>query len=90
MDGSLNIHGLTWSAWGATTATGAGTASINDCKPNCATGHMSNAPVKVTLTKPHRVCGRRVFGEASMTFSGRRHGTFPAQQTFRLLVDCGA
>jgi hypothetical protein len=51
---------------------------------------MSNAPVKVTLTKPHRVCGRRVFGEASMTFSGRRHGTFPAQQTFRLLVDCGA
>jgi hypothetical protein len=87
-DGSVDIRGLTWTAWGTTTASGTGTARVNDCTPNCANGHMSNEPVKVTLTKPHRVCGRRVFGEVSMTYSGRRPATFPAHQSFRLLVDC--
>lgn len=89
-DGSVTIRDLTWSVWGSTTASGTGTESINDCKPNCANGHMTDQLVKVTLTQPHRVCGRRVFGEVSLTAKGRHPGTFPAHQTFHPLVDCGA
>ncbi len=44
-DGGLIANGLTWTGWGAGFAAARGTASANDCTPNCAEGHFHTSPV---------------------------------------------
>lgn len=38
------LEGLRWSGWGAPTATGTGTLTINTCVPNCAQGRIRVLP----------------------------------------------
>lgn len=48
-DSSNIVTHLTWISWGPTTAVGRGTLGVNDCKPNCATGTVTQQPAIVDL-----------------------------------------
>ncbi|MGH3291703.1 MAG: hypothetical protein ACRDP7_07850, partial [Trebonia sp.] len=57
-DGTAGLQNLTWSHWGTAltaagsmgTATGTGEFWLNDCTPNCATGHHLTYPARVALS----------------------------------------
>lgn len=55
-DGTYFLSNMTWSTWTATTATGTGTALMDDCNPNCARGRIYRVPVQVTFSQPVKVC----------------------------------
>ena len=44
-DGSFSAQGLTWTGWGGSFAAARGTASVNDCTPDCADGHYHQRPI---------------------------------------------
>src|SRR5690242_2629326 len=52
-DANFVLTGLKWSHWRRTSAAGAGSAKINDCKPSCAQGHFHTYPVSVRLSSAH-------------------------------------
>lgn len=85
-DGGFRVVKLTWSAWTGTSATGAGTAKVNNCKPNCAGGKFESFPVKLTLGKPKTctaLAGKREFVRLTYSFPGKhpagakRNGSLP-------------
>jgi hypothetical protein len=55
-DGNAQLIKLHWSTWGGTTATGRGTAVLNDCTPTCVGGTFRRYPMRVSLSaiKPCR------------------------------------
>ena len=55
-DGTTALWNMTWTAWTATQASGAGTEKIDDCNPNCAAGTLHAVAVRVTLSNPVMVC----------------------------------
>ena len=67
-DGTLWVAKMTWSHWSGTRADGRGTAVSNDCKPNCAQGHLRQDPVLVTLSHPHHKCGRWFFNRVVLHY----------------------
>jgi hypothetical protein len=72
-DGNFSIDRLKWSSWGTRTAVGRGTAHLNDCTPNCVSGHFHTFPVAVRLSKVVQcVRGRREF--ARIEWSGKQTG----------------
>ena len=62
-DGSGYINKLTWSSWGGSQADGAGSQWVDDCTPDCATGHYTSSPVTLTLT------GRKPYGTGVAGYS---------------------
>lgn len=57
-DGSLYVRRIVWTGWGATSATGRGTASADNCSPNCAQGTYHSYPAVITVSDPrpwHRI-----------------------------------
>ena len=50
-DANAGWTGMSWSNWGATTATGHGILRQNDCKPNCVSGKFIDYRATVTLAK---------------------------------------
>jgi hypothetical protein len=52
-DGSLYMTGMHWSSWGRKTATGRGTAHLNDCIPFCAAGHFHKYAARIKLSSAH-------------------------------------
>ncbi|HUB43263.1 MAG TPA: hypothetical protein VMA72_30790 [Streptosporangiaceae bacterium] len=66
-DGTLYATGLTWSGWGAATATGHGTAEANNCQPDCAKGTLSAHPVTIVLSRPVRWHMDMVYSRASFS-----------------------
>jgi hypothetical protein len=76
-DGTNYLTGMAWSRWTARSATGSGTDEINDCKPDCASGHFHGYPTTVTLSKPKR-CKRvkrhRVFGRIVLQYPNAHPG----------------
>jgi eukaryotic-like serine/threonine-protein kinase len=50
-DGSAFITGLTWTGWGLSSATGAGTLKLDNCNPNCAQGSYTDYQATVILSK---------------------------------------
>ena len=56
-DGTASVSGISWTGWGAAFAAGRGTATIDDCSPNCAAGSDHSYPVVLLLTGSER-CGR--------------------------------
>jgi hypothetical protein len=46
-DGGFIAHDLVWSGWGAAQATATGTASVNDCQPDCAHGKAHDYAVEL-------------------------------------------
>lgn len=61
------LTGIRWSHWGTTSATGRGTAHVNDCKPFCFNGHFHAYPVTVRLTG-RRECLTTQFSRIQVTF----------------------
>jgi hypothetical protein len=55
-DGTTALWNMTWTAWTATGAAGAGTEKIDDCNPNCAAGTLHAVAARVTLSNPVMVC----------------------------------
>lgn len=49
---SARARDLRWSTWTATRAVASGTAVINDCDPDCATGRTFTFPGRITLSRP--------------------------------------
>lgn len=68
-DSSLALSGMRWTSW-AERATGTGTATVNLCDPNCATGTAAEIPVTVTLSTPRQMCGREFYTEMQLAFTG--------------------
>ena len=72
-DANFFLSGLRWSHWGRKTATGNGTANINDCKPFCAQGHFHKYRVTVRLSSAHFCtgAGQTQFRRMRLTFTRR-------------------
>lgn len=49
-DSSDWLSQLRWSAWTSKEASAAGTEWLNDCEPDCADGHYTGYPVRVTVS----------------------------------------
>jgi len=71
---AIFMTGVTWSSWTVDGASGSGTLHVNDCRPSCATGTVSQAPAFVVLSDP--VGG--VFRDVLMTPPG---GTVTSQSS---------
>jgi hypothetical protein len=52
-DAGWVLDHLTWTDWGRPTASATGEWSEKNCKPNCATGGISEYPVTVTVSSLH-------------------------------------
>jgi hypothetical protein len=50
-DANAGWTGMTWSTWGATSATGRGILRQNNCTPNCVSGKFLDYRATVTLSK---------------------------------------
>jgi hypothetical protein len=70
-DANFVLTGLKWSYWRRSSAAGAGSAKINDCKPSCAEGHFHKYPVSVRLSSAHfcRNAGQTQFRRMRLTFT---------------------
>jgi hypothetical protein len=70
-DGGFRVVRITWSTWTETSATGRGTAKVNNCKPNCASGKFESFRVKVSLSRPKTCPGsKREFARFTYSFPG--------------------
>lgn len=61
--GSVQAHITTWSRWDAKAASGSGTLFTNDCKPDCARGHVSRSALRVALSQVKQHGSTRYFYE---------------------------
>lgn len=50
-DAGLTADDLTWDAWGTRRATALGTASVNNCDPDCANGTRDEYPIALTADR---------------------------------------
>jgi hypothetical protein len=87
MDSSLALSGMNWTSW-ADNATGTGTASVNLCDPDCATGSVANIPVTVTLSAPQQVCGRDFYTEMKLAFTGAVPSGLPSSTSVPVAPFC--
>jgi hypothetical protein len=59
-----SLRRLVWSSWSADGASASGEFRVQDCQPNCATGHTRKLPATVELSDVKTCEGRRYFGRA--------------------------
>jgi len=86
-DGKIVANSLTWSQWGATTATGHGTVNEVSCVPSCASGKDVAYQVAVTLSRPVKAGnGKEYFVRVALTFTGNNPGGSPTQM-FKACAD---
>ena len=74
-----------WATWSRREAAGTGTSSYNDCKPNCAVGHIVPYPVAIDLAVP-RSCGKKSllqFTRLVVRRLGRNSATVPRRSVYR-------
>src|ERR1700760_1124459 len=69
-DGNEVLKGMTWSNFGAPTASGKGTFVTNDCEPNCASGKDVSYPVSVKAQGSKKCKGATVYAKLSLTYTG--------------------
>jgi hypothetical protein len=77
-DGNAYVHGLNWSAWGASSALASGSYSFNDCTPNCLSGHGHTFSGLVVLWGVKALPGHagvRYFTEMTIILTGNRSYT---------------
>lgn len=71
-DSTTFLANMRWTTWSGTEAVGTGTYKINDCRPNCAAGHVYPVATVVTLSRPVKVCSASgthwVWSHASFSF----------------------
>ena len=51
-DANESVKDISWSAWEANTASGAGTLVHNTCNPTCMAGLWETTPVRLSVSKP--------------------------------------
>jgi len=59
-----SVERLSWSSWGDEGAAGSGEFLVQDCQPNCATGHTRRVAATVALSDVKTCDGRRYYGRA--------------------------
>ncbi len=60
-DGNNTVTGLRWHAWGSSKARATGTDHVDNCRPNCAQGHIVRVATHLTLYNRGRLRGRRMY-----------------------------
>ena len=86
-DGTVVANSVTWSQWGATTATGHGTVNEVSCVPDCADGKDVAYQVTVTLSRPVKAGnGKEYFVRITLTFTGDHPGG-SSTQIFKACAD---
>jgi hypothetical protein len=77
-DGNAYVSGMSWTAWGSSSALASGKYSFNDCTPNCLSGHGHTFSGLVVLwgvkALPNHA-GVRYFSEMTIILTGNRHYT---------------
>jgi hypothetical protein len=71
-DGNEVLKGMTWSNFGAPTASGRGTFVTNTCEPNCAQGKDVSYPVSVKAEGKKKCKGATVYAKLSLTYTGAK------------------
>jgi hypothetical protein len=49
-DGNFSVQHLKWTGWGESFAAALGDAQLNDCTPNCASGHFHTYRMMLVVT----------------------------------------
>ena len=77
-DGGDRMTAMRWSSWAPSHAAGTGIQSLNDCTPNCATGHFHDYPVDIALTGSVLVGQHEPFAYTmiTLTYRGPRPTTY--------------
>jgi hypothetical protein len=65
-DGSLEVNGVTWHAWGGPRAIGTGTAEYHGCTPNCAAAPVHHVPVAITLSNVRTCKGKPYYTHVAL------------------------
>ena len=65
-DGTLEVSGVHWGAWGGSRATGAGIAEYHGCTPNCAAARVHHATVAITLSNVRTCKGRQYYTHVAL------------------------
>jgi hypothetical protein len=60
-DGNHYVTQLRWRGWGNNTTRATGIDHIDNCVPNCVSGHIFAVPAKVTLSRPGKQMRREVY-----------------------------
>jgi hypothetical protein len=60
-DGSWFLSGLKWTAWNGTEAIGTGVSNLDNCIPNCATGHWTKENAVVVFWRPATIHHQNTF-----------------------------
>jgi hypothetical protein len=98
-DAGIGLQDLHWTSWTPKLASGYGTEWENDCKPNCAEGHLHYYPVLATAWGSASVQGHpadRRYTEVTLIYPGARPpvyelvndkvvATYPVTQTLAAL-----
>ena len=71
-DGNTVLKGMTWSSFGAATATGKGTFVSNTCEPSCAEGKNVSYAVTVKAMGSKKCKGATVYAKLSLTYTGTK------------------
>jgi hypothetical protein len=80
-DNGIGLTRLHWTSWTPELASAYGTEWQNDCKPNCAQGHIHHYPVVAVLwgsatVKGHP--GERRYTQATLSYPKRRPAVYAA------------
>jgi hypothetical protein len=87
-DAGVTAGSVTWTGWGTAKARGAGIASVNDCDPNCAAGHLRQYKIALVAAGTER-CPSGQTAYARVTYSWI--GNTPYPKTSQLvLFPCGS
>lgn len=88
-DANFVVEKIGWRSWTSRRAAGTGTASVNDCTPDCAQGAFQTYPVRIALSTPKQCrSGRPLqFVRVAITFTAARPEGFPRND--RLFYGCG-
>jgi hypothetical protein len=87
-DENFRVRGITWSSWTTTAARGRGTALVNDCKPNCASGTFKSYPVRLRAFRPRETGGcvpNSLFTRLGWRFPKGKPAGFDREGTARLV-----
>src|ERR1700735_4338924 len=55
-DSTAFLSQMKWTTWSGSDAVGSGTYKLDDCNPNCASGHVYSLATVVTLSQPVKGC----------------------------------
>ena len=72
LSGDRSRTPMHWQKWTNTDASGSGIEKVNLCRPDCAAGHYGDYPMMVTLSRPKRLDGRRLFTSLDLRYTSKR------------------